>query len=465
MALRSAVTAAAPLLLIACHPVSSGMGISELEATLSDKVETVVDLSWESAGEGDSWVEFGITEDRLRSTPVIEAGATHHEAQLLGLPPSSTVFYEVFTDEGDVLRSQKGEIVTGGLPAGMPELDLIIHDRADMSPEPYMLVTLIGAESYVVVLDRDATVLWCLTVPQQVHRKLPTTVAFDQRSGGLVIGDFFMDYLSLATLDSPPESDAFYFDMAGNLTDQLNLGVAHHELVQLPDGTIATLGTDVREWYDEELGTDVRVMGDTLVLVAPDGERKEIFSTWDWAEPEVHERFYQMSELAGDWTHGNGLSYDVATDSFLFSLGLMNTVLQIDRDSGDVLREFGPGGWEVEDGRPFVFQHDPHWLDNGNLLMSSWVGNESRVMAIEYAVNEDKQALEQTWSFGENDGFTSIAGGQAIRMANGNTVLNTGYMGLLVEARPDNSPVWELASSMGHVFISLSFFDDFYGER
>ncbi len=446
----------------ACHPGGAFDGISDLEAELSTSVSEVVELSWETDAPGVSWVEFGLDEQRLRSTPIIDVPSGQHSARLLGLPPLATVYFEVFTDTGEALHSEQGQLETGGLPPGMPDLDVLIHDEAAVSGEPFMMMTLIGAESFVVIVDRLGQVLWCRPMPHELERMVPTDVAWNRMGTGIVVGRFFMDLLTLASEASPSPSEAMFLDMSGGEIEVLDLGVAHHELVQLPDGRVATIGTDVRSWEDPKLGEEVQVMGDTVVLVSPGGEREEIFSTWDWAEPEVHERFYQISDEHGDWTHGNGLVYDEPTDTFLLSLGLVDTVLEISASTGEVLREFGPRGWAVEEGQAFCFQHDPHWTEDGTLLMASWVGMESRVMGVEYEVNEDKQALHQIWSYGEDEGFSSIAGGQAIRMSNGNTVINTGYRGLLVEVTPNGEPVWELATSMGHVASSVVFFDDFY---
>ncbi len=448
-------------LLAACGPGAGSVGIDSLEAALSTEVNTVVELSWHSQLAGGSWVEFGLSEALGRSTPLQEHDGFEHRAQLVGLPPNSTVYFEVHTDTGDRLLSARGEVTTAGLPAGLPDLDPLLHDPSAVSPEPYLLMSLLGAESWVVVADRQGEVLWYRSIPKTGERTLPTSVAFDQATGGVLVGRFFMDFTELATAAEIQHSEALRFDLAGREIAAYDLGVAHHALVQLPDGSFATLGIDRRPWFDEERGEQVQVVGDTLVVVQPDGSRREIFSTWSWDEPVVHDRFYQVCDQAGDWTHGNGLVYDRDRDSFLMSLGLMDTVLEIDRE-GTVLREFGKHGWAVEEGMPFVYQHDPHWTADDTLPMSSSVGEQSRLMAIEYEVDESQGALRELWSYGEHEGFASIAGGQALRMGNGDTLLNTGYGGLLVEVSPEGEPVWEMITSMGHVFASVSFFDDFY---
>ncbi len=449
----------AAILLCGCSPD----GIQDLEASLSTEVSTVVELSWRTEDPGYAWVEFGLDEQRQRSTPIVEGTDGQHSAQLLGLPALSTVYYEVITETDRTVHRQQGELATGGHPAGLPDLIATTHDEAALSPEPYLLMGLVGAESFVVMVDRSGEVLWCLPAPQAEDGVVPTTAAWDPQGPGLLVGEFLVDSLALVSEPEPTHSQAVYLDLGGTERDRTDLGVAHHDLVQLPDGTLATIGADVRDWVDPEQDDQIRVLGDAIVLIPPQGEAEVIFSTWDWAEPEAHARFYEIGPSYGDWTHGNGLAYHADRDSFLLSLGMLDTVLEVSRSTGEVLREFGPGGWAVQDGLAFTFQHDPHWTEEGTLLMSSLVGHDSRVMAVEYQPDEEVEALSYVWSYGANEEYTSVAGGEAIRTANGNTLLNTGYHGLLVEVTPEREPVWELSSSMGHVMVSVSPFEDFYG--
>jgi hypothetical protein len=462
----TAAFAGLPLLalaLAACvGPEDHGHGISELEANLATEVSTVVELSWTSDLPGDSWVEFEVDGGWPRSTPVVADASGQHSALLLGIPAFSLVSYEVFTDEGDQIASATGEIETGGLPAGLPDLRAMFHDAGAMSPEPYMLVTTIGAESWVVVLDRQGSVLWYLNVTADMPRRLPMASELAPWVPSVRVGSFFMDPVARAKESDPATSLALQVDLQAQDLGAIDLGIAHHDMVTLPDGTIATLGIDVRDWYDPDRDETVPVMGDTIVEVAPDGTRSEVYTVWDWAEPRVHDRFYQMHEDFGDWTHGNGLSYDPATDSYLFSLGGVDTVLQVERGSGTLLRELGSGGYQIQEDATFHYQHDPHWTDDGTLLLSSCVGYESRLMAIEYEVDDNAGELRELWSYGKDEGFTSIAGGQALRLANGNTLMHTGYGGLMVEVTPEGKPVWELGTNMGSAFSDVRLFDDFY---
>jgi len=440
----------------ACQPNDSKHGIFELEAALAPAVNTVVELEWSSYQPGRSWVEYSVDGGPLYSTDTSLDASTFHHMALVGLPAFAEVDYEVFTEGTDHLDAESGWIETAGVPAGIPDLVVTVHQASAMSSEPYLLAAVAGTESFLLAIDRAGQVLW--------YRELSNTwpdhmvMSSDVVRGG---PDLLLSLTSRLPETNPGK--LITLDLLGQVVDELDIGWAHHDMVQLPDGGVAVLQHDLRSWFDPEQGLEVEVIGDAIVEFAPDGSSRQVYSTWDWREPEVHERFYKPGALEGDWTHANGLHFDEDSGTYMMSLGYVNTVLQVSAASGELVREFGGEGYRVVQGEPFVFQHDPNWTEDGTLLMSSSIGESHRVMAIEYALDDLDESLSERWSFGKDEAFESMAGGQAFRLDNGNTLLNTGYRGLLVEVSPEGEPVWELSSQMGGVFISVVFFEDFYG--
>jgi hypothetical protein len=440
---------------LACAPEGPAPAILEIEASVSSAVATVVELSWSTNVPGASWVEFSTEGGELFDTPVTEVASEQHSAKLYGLPPFTDVSYRAFIRTDNGLASEEGSILTGGIPAALPDFERLEHAPDAVSDEPWLMTAVVGNGNFLVVLNRDGKVVWYRELNPDWADYLVMSVDFHPGERDLLFGAYSRE-------DIDPRSEAVTVGFSGDEVSRRALGSAHHDLVQHDDGTIAILRSDLRTWFDPGLGEDVGVLGDAVVEIAPGGAIEEVFSTWDWSEPWVHDRFYKQGADIADWTHANGLSYDDSSDSYLLSLGNIDTVLQIERGTGAVLRELGHTGYAVQEGTPFTFQHDAHWTSDHTLLMSSSVGDEDRLMAIEYEVDDDEGCLRELWSYGKDEGFTSPAGGQAFRVSNGNTVLNTGYRGLLVEVTPEREPVWEVSSSMGAVFVSAFFFDDFY---
>jgi len=430
------------------------VALRDVEATLAPELNTVVQLSWTSDQPGRSWAEYRVDGGALAQASSVSAYGQEHRVDLMGLRSFAEVDFEVFTEGSDFISSEQGAIVTGGIPSGIPEVEVSQLQPELVSPDRFLLVAMVGLEDWVLVLDRAGEVVWYLGMHEDWSDRRLMNACFTVDGQGLLYG---VNGFHAGTA----EGRAVWVDPLAVVLDSITIGVAHHGVEELPDGSIAVLQGDTRAWYDPDRGQEVQVTGDALTVYAPDGGSETLFSTWDWREPEVHDRFYDAVDGVGDWTHGNGVSYDPGSESYLLSLGFVDTVLQVSAERGEPMREFGPLGYPVEQGQPFEFQHGPHWTDDGGLLMSSTIPGSHGVMAIEYEVDDDRQQLSERWSYGADQGFDSSAGGQAIRLSNGNTLLNTGYSGLLIEVTPGGEPVWEMSAALGAVFASVVFFDAF----
>ena len=167
---------------------------------------------------------------------------------------------------------------------------------------------------------------------------------------------------------------------------------------------------------------------------------------------------------AKDWSHGNALRYNPDSNTYLLSMGYANIVLEVDRDSGEVVRYFGEGGdYSFADGTvPFDYQHSPHYTAEGTLLMTSNV--DGSLHAIEYEVDDTNKVLTQIWSHAQDEGIAALSMGHVQRMANGNTLMSFGSSALIREVTPDDEIVWEvkLANPAFAPFGDLTVFDSFY---
>jgi hypothetical protein len=109
---------------------------------------------------------------------------------------------------------------------------------------------------------------------------------------------------------------------------------------------------------------------------------------------------------------------------------------------------------------PWIGQHDPDLLPNGNMLLFDNVGDfgdrgDSRV--IEF----DPKTFEIVWSYaGSADRpFHSILRSDQERLANGNTLITESDGGRLLEVTPGGEIVWEYVNSIrggdGDEFIPI----------
>jgi len=370
------------------------------------------------------------------------------------------VYYRAHTENGGRDVSAAGWFDTLNVPAELPELQVSVYDQERVSPEPYLMGAMLGLSNVLYVIDREGRWLWYRVLSDELTDSSAYQVYFDQQGNDLV----YMAYADDPTKDL---SALRRIDLLGHSLQQLSLPYAHHAFAELPDGVVAYLAVDERAWYDPDQEDYVQVCGDKLMEVDAQGELREVFSTWDWAEPTKHDHWDESGVgKPADWTHGNALRYYEPSDSYLLSLAYLDTVLELDRESGAVLRSFGAQGEiPVEvDSLIFSLQHDPTLTDAGTLLMASGARTEE-TFAIEYDIDEEAGVLRERWSYGQGAGLYTLAGGQASRLSNGNTLFGTGTTGLVREVTPEGEVVWEVFTGMGASFYELVLFSDFYEGR
>jgi hypothetical protein len=162
---------------------------------------------------------------------------------------------------------------------------------------------------------------------------------------------------------------------------------------------------------------------------------------WEWsiADHLDPEKDHITGEQDGreEWTHANGLS-EMPDGRILLSCRNTSTVMTIDRKTGNIDWKLGPP--------PLSGQHAPYLLENGHVLLFDNGPHRldetfpySRVLEIDPATN----AI--AWKFQESppQNFFSDRISNAVRLPNGNTLINEGNFGRFFEVTRDGVIVWE----------------------
>jgi hypothetical protein len=232
---------------------------------------------------------------------------------------------------------------------------------------------------------------------------------------------------------------------------------------QLPEGVIAYQSLDTRDWTDPDTGEVWKLVGDLVMELYPDGDRRRVTSTWDWLTPE-HTLFWDLPSLypqGTDWTHGNALKYDDASDTYLLSLGNAAVIADIDRSTKEVLATYGGAGAPVAAGStPMDHQHDPTWLSDDRLLVFTSDLEVAASGAVEYELRDGE--LVEVWSHGFDEGYFAAMLGQAIRLPDGGTFINFGGAGAMQEVDAAGDVVWSVALEEGWGFSQFVLLDDLY---
>ena len=356
-----------------------------------------LEASWTSDAEATGRVEVDLGDAGVRTFATETAPTTSHRALLLGLPADTEVAWTAFTATDGVELSCAGTTLTGSLPDWLPEWTH--HQRSAYSGGPWLAGAAFpwgDGTPLVFVLDPAGDYAWYQALPEgtEVVALQPDPT----RPGVLASAVFSADHLSDETqvlrwaLDGseawPPEA----------------LAAGHHAVVLHEDGAVAWLARDVREWLDPDANNQVAVAGDALVVRAADGTTRTMLSTWDILDVVAGKRwsagFYPD---AYDWTHANALTWSAERGTYLMSLGGIDTILEVDGESGAVLRSFvgedggagvnGEGLGEPDLADSFSLPHSPSLINTDDLLLVS-LGTQIEVVLYEV----ETTGLERVWS-------------------------------------------------------------------
>jgi len=211
----------------------------------------------------------------------------------------------------------------------------------------------------------------------------------------------------------------------------------HHAFVQLPNGNLV--------W-----GSVYHGGHEALVEKAPGQPDETILWT-----------------CQADWPNSgscesNGIFYEPATDSFLYSFYTNSSIVEVDHQTGQSLWWAGnvPGGYDFVPGNiQFSWQHGISYTSNGTLLVSTESGGWS-TMVREYTVDHNNQELTEVWGF--DAGIHADTNGDAWRLPNGNTLHVVGSASELYEVTSNHQVVWHLDYNGTRLLGRGEFIEDLY---
>lgn len=216
--------------------------------------------------------------------------------------------------------------------------------------------------------------------------------------------------------------------------------MAHHDLDVGTDGRMYVLSTEPREFPG--LGEGGKALADFVAVFGESGALERKIGVLDAI---LNSRYAGLATHASqqfDLLHTNSVvvldgTLAVRIPAFragnlLVSCRNINTIAVIDVEQNTIV-------WAMNG--PFVMQHDPAVLPNGNLLIFDNHGNGGYSRVTEY----NPLTQEIAWEFAGTppESFYAIGLGAASRLPNGNTLISESTRGRAFEVTPENEVVWE----------------------
>ncbi len=409
--------------------------------TASEDMGTVATVEVATPDAAVARVEISEPGGRVRTFPAVSGeDGTSHTVPLVGLPAATELTWRVVAtlEDGTELASDPAVFATAPPPLWLPALTVSVP-AADPSAPGFVLTTIIGESPAAAIFDRQGRYVWWWRA-EEGAMPCQARVA---RNG---------DSILLMTVDQQMTDDIAAlvrvgFD--GAVRGSHRLPVAHHDFVELPDGSVGYLAFDIRPF------DGIEYVGDMLVLLdAATGTEEKVWSTWDHLVPTDAEvdTFYPFGH---DWTHGNGLAHDDATGDWFVSLHNVDTIVRLTETGELVWKLGGPeNDFALTSGDGFSRQHSPVLIDGGLLLFDNQSPNPDELYsrAVEYRLDEEAMTYAQAWSFDGDQGLFSAYMGSVERRPDGSTLVGWGSGGRITEVSPDGEVAWQIEAAIGSPF-------------
>ena len=344
-------------------------------------------------------------------------------------------------------------------PARRPETGVTRHDPAQAQQGLTLYTSGHGQVALLIDMEGHVVHEWSLPFSEiwdesaYVRDPRPDHMMYYRKAWMYPNGDLLALYEAVG--DTPWGYGLVKMDRDSNLIWKY-LEPTHHDLDVGPDGRIYALTHKFRDTVVENWGhLQPPRLDDWVVVLSPDGEELQNVSVTDTFVESPYARmvntvaWYLVSSQAwqgnGDFFHTNAI--DVLDPALAAGLapGAEHPVLLSMRELGAIgIMDLADGAWHWAARGPWLGQHDPDLLPDGNVLLFDNFGHYGPG-GISRVIEFDPKTLGIVWSYGgsEEEPFYSNVRAAQERLANGNTLVTESDGGRLFEVTRGHEIVWE----------------------
>ena len=384
----------------------------------------------------------------------------------------------------------------------MPHFDVVTADRNRMEPGITVLSLrralnirpqdrAPGQQAFVegygllLAIDNEGEVVWYYQSDDRIagiDRLANGNLLYHMASFTAVEMDWLGNIVRSWTPENKPEGIPRYEDSI----PIKGIQTLHHQPHEVGEGNFLSFSANwrvIENWYtnefDPEPRKDQKVMGDTIIEFDKQGNILWEWNAFDHLDTDMigYEAFnpYWVTRRfpeTWDWTHGNGVAYDPRDDSVIASFKLLDAVIKVDRESGEIKWIFGDHhGWKGDlkeklltpigdDFRWPWHQHNPRWTHAGTLLVFNnnraqakpFDGrphapfNETWSYSVEYDIDEEAMTVSQVWVSEPSitpDSCNSMAMSESHRLPQTNNILEINALCLKSDTPNVTWDIWD----------------------
>jgi len=423
---------------LACAALLAGCGqpvqISDVQATPSPDIVTVVTVSWTTDTASTGYVAYGPDGDLSLSTG-LSASGTEHSVALVGLSPDTAYSYQVVVPGEEESLSKTEELTTELLPNWLPAM---ASDGAAQSGY-YMAVPLLssGGDPVPAILSASGEFLW-------YYQEESALEMYRVRLS--VDGQSVLYNLSDVSLEPTEEAMLVRRSLDGQEVEEISVPGLAHDFIEMDDGTIGAIAVDLRDG----------VRGDQIIEIAPDGSQQSVWSAFDCFDPaEVEGDLYGLG-----WTFSNALDYLPDEDAYLVGMYGFGSIVKIDRATGSCDWVVGETAATMTPDPAFARQHQFELLDDGGLLVFDNAGGGINGRIVEYDLDPGAGTATERWSYSAD--VSAIVLGDVHRFDDGETLVTWSYAGQLDHLDAQGERQSQINLDVGNVFGFNTIMDTLY---
>lgn len=414
------------ILLLACAPDPSGGaadlgddtgsgGVTptltvEAEAVLSEAIDTVVLVSWESEAEGEAAVDYG---DRFQHRALAELGEDGlYRATLVGFPRQSVASFRVRHGE-EVAEAQS--IMTGEGAAWLPRDPDVTGEGA----EGFVVTGFRGEDGRgALILDRLGRIVWWHDLSAYGADAYTSRATLSPDKDAVW---YSIIKLRTAGADADAALGIVRVSLDGTEVEHRGMEGHHHDFWLHDDGRVAFLSTEL-----EDEGTEDAWSFDDLKVLAPDGSTGQLWST-------------SATQPAGDtaaWL--NHIEYVAETDTYWIGAKSKNALYVVDASSGETLHTIGhTAEASVTVDEPFYEQHGFDVIGDELLLFDNGVPSRSDSRALRFSLDLEAGTATTLWEHSADPPLYTPMLGDALQLPEGRVLLNWTSQSHVAQVTPD----------------------------
>ena len=241
-------------------------------------------------------------------------------------------------------------------------------------------------------------------------------------------------------------------------------GVENHDFIMIDDGHYIVSSYDLR--IVDNVSEDIESAGSsTKVIASVLQEIKDGEVIWQWDSTDYPQLYnlsvegnnFTNSSVWQDYIHFNSITIDKKDNNLVCSFRNLDSVIKLDRNTGDILWILGGNGdqFGLGDEQKFSRQHMARILENGDMTIfdNGWDYKKTRVLQI--SVDEENKKIVDYKEFSVANRF-SMYMGSAQKIDNSNDVFVIGWG----SANTDTAIMSEVDFKNDKVLSELHFIDD-----